>query len=258
LGFDAVSVGDSIVYPRRSDVKYPYTATGDRSFIEGQPFIDPIVAGAAVLTATTTLSFQSSMLKLGVRHPVVVAKQVASLAALAPGRVRLGVGSSPWPEDFTIMGLTPQRRGSRLAEAIEVVQRLLQGGYQSYSGEFYELPEARMDPTPPIPVPILIGGHGSANLRRAATLGDGWIAAGADQSRLGDMIAELHSHRRDAGRAEEAFAVHAPLHGDAGAIDHLLALGVTNIVVRPGLPGQPSTDLDAARTALAAVASALS
>lgn len=256
LGFEAVSVGDSIFYPRRSDSRYPYTSDGDRSFIEGRPFVDPIVAGAAVLTATSTLVFQTSVLKLGVRHPVLVAKQVSSLAAMAPGRVRLGVGSSPWPEDFSVLGLPPEGRGRRLEEAVGVLRALLQGGYQSYVGEVYQFPELRMDPAPSVPVPILVGGHGPASLRRAAALGDGWIAARTEPGRLPELLAAIGDHRKRLGR-DEPFSIHAPMHGSLDELDELLDLGVTHVTVRPHGPNDEVADTHAALSALRRVAEEL-
>lgn len=258
LGFDAVSVGDSIFYPRHSDARYPYTETGDRSFIEGQPFVDPIVAGTAVLTATTTLSFQPSVLKLGVRHPVLVAKQASSLAALAPGRFRLGVGTSPWPEDYSVLGVDEVRRGSRFEESIRVVRQLLRGGYQAFHGDYYSFPDMRLDPSPPIPVPIIVGGHGPANLRRAATLGDGWVAASGDPDRVAEMIGQIRSHRDAAGIGDEPFSIHAPLRQDPDSLGELVGLGVSNVVVRPDLVGGDMSDLDSARAAMRDTAAALS
>lgn len=257
LGFDAVSIGDSLFYPRHSDTLYPYTDTGDRSFIEGRPFLDPFVAGAAIVTATTSLKFQPSVLKLGVRHPVLVAKQAASLDALAPGRLRLGVGSSPWPEDYSVMGVDHERRGARFEESIVVVRRLLQSGYQSHDGAFYEFPDMRIDPAPSRPIPLIIGGHGPATLRRAATLGSGWIAASGDRSRVAEMIDQIAVHRREAGLADEAFSIHAPLREDPDSVGELISIGVTNVVVRPDLAGGDMTDLTGARSCLRATAAAL-
>lgn len=257
LGFEAVSVGDSIFYPRRSDSRYPYTDDGDRSFIEGRPFLDPIVAGAAVLTGTSTLVFQTSVLKLGVRHPLLVAKQVASLAALAPGRVRLGVGTSPWPEDFSVLGVPFEGRGRRLDEAIGVLRAVLQGGYQSFEGAVYDVPELRIDPAPPKPVPVLVGGHGPASLRRAAALADGWIAARTEPGRLPELIDAVQEHRGRCGRGDEPFSIHAPIHGSPDQLDTLLEAGVSHVTVRAQVAGAPPADLADARTSLRRLADAL-
>lgn len=256
LGFDAVSVGDSLFYPRVSSARYPYTATGDRSFIEGRPFVDPLVAGSAVLTATTRLSFQTAVLKLGPRHPVLVAKQVASLAALAPGRLRLGVGSSPWPEDLTVLEVPLDRRGQRFEEAIQVLRTLLEEGYHSFSGEVYDIPELRIDPPPPVAVPILVGGHGPANLRRAALLGDGWIAARTDLEALQAMIGSIQDHRRQHGREGAPFTIHAPMH-DGVTLGQLAEAGVTDVTVRPRPSDAPAHDLGDAKRLLHQVAASL-
>lgn len=254
-GFDGVSTGDSLFHPRESTARYPYTETGDRSFIEGKPFVDPIVAGAAVLTATTRLAFQTAVLKLGPRHPVLVAKQVATLAALAPGRIRLGVGSSPWPEDLTVLGLPAEGRGRRFEESIQVVRALLREGYQSFAGAVYDVPELRIDPQPPSPVPILVGGHGTANLRRAARLGDGWIAAATGAAALREMISAIRDERERSDRTAP-FSIHAPLHAGGATIPELAAMGVTDVTVRPALE-EAAGDLEVAKQLVCTAAQTL-
>ena len=86
---------------------------------------------------TTTLRFTPFVLKLPVRPPVLVAKEAASVAYLSGNRLGLGIGLSPWPEDFLAMGVPWERRGKRMDECIDIVRGLTTGEFFSYDGEFY-------------------------------------------------------------------------------------------------------------------------
>lgn len=245
LGFDAVSLGDSILYPRESDARYPYSGTGDRSFLEGAPFLDPFVALSAIAAVTERIRLQTSVLKVPVRHPVLVAKAAGSLDALSGGRFVLGVGLSPWPEDFAALGVPHEARGRRLDEAIAIIRGLLHGGYHRHDGEFYELPEMRMDPAPETTVPLIVGGHSARALRRAAVLGDGWIGASPELDELERIIAELHREREGAGLPWEGFSVQAGTRPARTRADvaRLIDLGVTDVAHRPSAVAGADTEL---------------
>lgn len=235
LGFDGVSLGDSIIYPKTSDTIYPYSTTGDRTFLEGKPFLDPLIAFASIAAVTERIRLQTSVLKLSVRHPVLVAKQAASVAVLSGDRLALGVGMSPWPEDFATLDVPLERRGRRFEEAISVVRDLLRGGYVAHDGSVYRFPAIRMDPVPAVKVPLLVGGHGPRNLARAAALADGWIGASPDLEALETMIATLQHERATAGLAWDGFECHAGTQQDrtAAHVRRLANLGVTAVAFRP-------------------------
>ena len=103
-GYHAMTIADSIAYPFESDSKYPYTPDGNREFLDGKAFIEAFVLAGALGAVTTTLRFNFFVLKLPIRPPALVAKQAGSLAALIGNRLGLGVGTSPWPEDYELHG----------------------------------------------------------------------------------------------------------------------------------------------------------
>ena len=144
---------------------------------------------AALGAVTTTLRFNFFVLKLPIRPPALVAKQAGSLAALIGNRVGLGVGTSPWPEDYELMGVPFAKRGKRIDECIEIIRGLTTGDYFEFHGEFYDIPKTKMTPAPTQPIPILIGGHADAALRRAARA-DGWMHGGGDPEELDRLIAQ--------------------------------------------------------------------
>ncbi|SEG68974.1 probable F420-dependent oxidoreductase, Rv2161c family [Thermomonospora echinospora] len=232
-GYSSIAVADSLVYPRESDAGYPYTADGDREFLEDKSFVETFTLIAAMGAVTSTIRFTPFVLKLAVRPPVLVAKQAGSLAFLTGNRLGLGVGLSPWPEDFAVMGVPWARRGRRMDEAIAVIRGLTGGGYFEYHGEFYDLPPVKMSPAPTEPIPILVGGHSEAALRRAARLGDGWMHGGGDPGELDTLLARLAALRAEEGTADRPFEIHA-ISPEAYTVDGVKRLadkGVTDLIV---------------------------
>jgi probable F420-dependent oxidoreductase len=252
-GYTGMAVPDSLAYPRESDSTYPYVPGGDRSFLEDKAFPETFMLIAAMGAVTATLRFTPFVLKLPIRPPVLVAKQVATAAALTGDRLSLGVGISPWPEDYAVMGVPWERRGARMDEAIDVVRGLTAGGYFEFHGEFYDLPAVKMAPVPARPVPILIGGHSDAALRRAARRGDGWMHAGSGD--LDELLDRLAAIRRAEGTAGRAFEVHA-ISLDAYRADGVRRLedrGVTDVIVGFRVPYVTGPDTEPLETKIASL-----
>ena len=232
-GFHAMTLPDSVAYPEVSDSKYPYTPDGDRGFLEDKPFIDPFCLASALGAVTTRLRFHTFVVKLPIRHPVLVAKQVASVAALTRDRFTFGVGLSPWPEDYRLAGVPWEGRGRRMDEMLAILRGLLGGGFFRFDGEHFRIESVKMCPVPARPVPLLIGGHSEAALARAARLGDGWMHGGGDAAELVRLIARLQELRREHGRGDAPFEIHV-LSRDAYSKDgvrRLEELGVTDAIV---------------------------
>jgi alkanesulfonate monooxygenase SsuD/methylene tetrahydromethanopterin reductase-like flavin-dependent oxidoreductase (luciferase family) len=249
-GYHAMTIPDSIAYPFESDSKYPYTPDGNREFLDGKSFIESFVLTAALCAVTTKLHFNHFVLKLPIRPPALVAKQAGSLAALFDNRLGLGVGTSPWPEDYELMNVPFARRGKRMDECIDIIRGLTSGEYFEYHGEFYDIPKTKMAPAPSKPVPILIGGHADAALRRAAR-NDGWMHGGGDAEELDALIAKLNRFRDEAGTADaEDYQIHV-ISIDAYTADGIKRLedkGVTDVIVGfriPYIMGQDTEPLDA-------------
>ena len=233
-GYDSMIVPDSICYPQVSDAKYPYTPDGDRSFIEGKPFIEPFVLMGGLGAVTTNLRFVTSVIKLTIRDPVLVAKQATSVAVLTGGRLALGVGTSPWPEDYAITGVPWAGRGKRTDEMMQIISGLMSGEYFGFDGEFFHIPEIKLCPVPERPVPLLVGGHAEPALRRAAQRSDGWVhGGGGDGADLGSLIGRLRELRADSDRVDEPFEIHV-ISLDAYDLDGIRRLedmGVTDVIV---------------------------
>ena len=232
-GYTSMTVADSLIYPEHSNSKYPYTDTGDREFLDGKEFIETMILCAHLFAHTTTLRLTPFVLKLPVRPPVLVAKQASSLAHLSGGRLGLGVGLSPWPEDFVALGVPWEKRGKRMDECMDILKGLTTGEFFSYSGEFYEVESLKQCPPAPSPIPLLVGGHVDAALRRAVRKGDGWMHAGGDGEELDRLLVRLKEIREEEGDTRDDFEVHV-ISYDAYTVDGIKRLedkGVTDCIV---------------------------
>jgi probable F420-dependent oxidoreductase len=246
-GYHAMTIPDSVAYPFESESKYPYSPDGSREFLDDKAFIEAFVMAGALCAVTTTLRFNFFVLKLPIRPPALVAKQAGSLAALFDNRLGLGVGTSPWPEDYELMGVPFAKRGKRMDECIEIIRGLTSGDYFEFHGEFYDIPKTKMTPAPNKPIPILVGGHADAALKRAAHC-DGWMHGGGDADELDRLIKRLKQIREEEGRAGP-FEIHV-ISVDAFTIDGIKRLedrGVTDVIVgfrMPYITGQDTEPLD--------------
>ena len=232
-GYDSMVIPDSICYPEQSVSVYPFNPDGTREFLEDKPFLEPFSLIPALGAVTERLRFITFVLKLPVRHPVLVAKQMTSTAVLTGNRLVLGVGTSPWREDYDVLGVPWARRGKRMDESLAVLRGLSAGGYFEFHGELYDVPPVKIAPVPSRPVPILIGGHGEAALRRAARSGDGWLHGGGKPEDLPGLLARLAELRDQEGTAGRPFEVHV-ISMDAYTADGIRRLedqGVTDVIV---------------------------
>jgi probable F420-dependent oxidoreductase len=251
-GYDSMIVPDSICYPKHSDSVYPFNPDGSREFLEDKPFLEPFSLIPALGAVTSRLRFTTFVLKLPVRDPVLTAKQATSTAVLTGGRLVLGVGVSPWREDYEILGVDWAGRGRRMDEAIAIVRGLAAGGYFEYHGTVFDLPPVKIAPVPAEPIPILIGGHSDAALRRAARAGDGWMHGGGDPADLPGLLEKLARFRREEGTESHPFEIHV-ISADAYTPDGVRRLedqGITDLIVGFRWPYTTGPDTESLETKL--------
>ena len=232
-GYHSMVIPDSICYPRDASSTYPYNPDGTREFLEDKPFLEPFSLIPALGAVTSRIRFTTFVVKVPIRNPVLLAKQATSTAVLTGGRLVLGVGTSPWREDYDIIGADWAGRGQRLDDSIVILRGLAAGGYFEYQGKTFTLPPVKIAPVPTEPIPVLIGGHADAALRRAARLGDGWMHGGGDLADLPRLLARLAELRREFGTEGRPFEVHV-ISMDAYTVDGVRRLeeqGVTDVIV---------------------------
>ena len=140
---------------------------------------------------------------------ITVAKLVATAAVISHDRVHFGVGSGWCKEEFDATGQDFDTRGKRLDDMIPALRALWAGGWVEYHGPHYDVASMQINPSPGAPVPILVGGHSAAALRRAARLGDGWIGAGPySVEETLQYVERLDGERLAAGRRDLPFAIY--------------------------------------------------
>ncbi|MGH9115531.1 MAG: LLM class flavin-dependent oxidoreductase, partial [Acidimicrobiales bacterium] len=155
-GFDAVWVGDHLVSPA--------------------PVLDSLCVLSAVASVTSRVEVGVSVLQLGLRHLVWTAKQLATIDAIAPGRLRLGVGvGGEFPDEFVAAGVARETRGRRLDEMLEVLPALLRGEAVDRRGEHVSVSLPGLKPAVSTMPPVSVGGRSDAALVRAARYGDQWV-----------------------------------------------------------------------------------
>jgi alkanesulfonate monooxygenase SsuD/methylene tetrahydromethanopterin reductase-like flavin-dependent oxidoreductase (luciferase family) len=173
VGLDHVCIGDHV------------------SFHGGQGF-DGLLQAAALASLTSSLVVETAVYLLVLRHPVPVARQIATLAQLAPGRFVFGVGlGGEDRHELEVCGVDPATRGRRLDESLRIVSALLAGETVDFTGRCFQVEGATIRPSPPEPVPIVIGGRSDAALRRTARHGDGWLGLFVSADRYADAVATV-------------------------------------------------------------------
>src|ERR1700761_3370953 len=196
------------------------------SFHDGTGF-DGLIAATAALSASDRLPVLVGVYMLGLRHPLLAARQLASVSQLAPGRLILGAGvGGEDRSEIANSGVDPATRGRRMDECLEVLRALASGPPVDHQGEFFDLKGASIRPVPDPPVPIVIGGGGAAAIRRTVRYGDGWLAIFCSARRFAQTREQIIAAAEAAGRpAPGWYGIHVwcGLDADATRAKELLA-----------------------------------
>lgn len=233
-GFEALSFPDHVVHPERLDTPYPYTEDGERRWAAFTPWVDPWVAIGACAGVTSRLRFTNNVFVLAMRNPFLAAKAIATAAVLSRGRVTLTLGVGWSNVEYELMGQDFRTRGKRTDEMIEVLRKLWSGEMVSHQGRHYAFEALEMNPVPPEPIPIWVGGISDPALRRAAR-NDGWLSDLQSKAEIETCIAKLRGYRAELGREQEPFSVMASA-SDAFDLDgyrRLADAGVSHVLTLP-------------------------
>ncbi|MCS7251799.1 MAG: LLM class F420-dependent oxidoreductase [Anaerolineae bacterium] len=188
LGFDSIWTTDHILVPEAYEEPY------------GRIF-ETWTTLAYVAALTRRVRLGTSILILGLRNPVLVAKQAATLDQLSNGRLILGIGAGWLASEFENLGMSFRRRIRFLEEGILLMRTLWTTPRPRFEGRFFRIRDAVFEP-PPVQSggpPIWIGGNTEAAVQRAARLGDGWHPVGLDPETLRARVAQLRE--QSAGRS---------------------------------------------------------
>jgi alkanesulfonate monooxygenase SsuD/methylene tetrahydromethanopterin reductase-like flavin-dependent oxidoreductase (luciferase family) len=173
---------------------------------------DGLVTAASLLAAQAALPVYVALYLLPLRHPVPVARQLATIAQLAPGRLTLGVGiGGEDRHEIEICGVDPKTRGVRMDESLRTLRSLAAGTPVTFEGEHFAFEDALIVPAPVPPTPLVVGGRSDAAITRAARLGDGWLGIWVSPRRYGQARDRIASEGarvdRDVSRFEHALNV---------------------------------------------------
>lgn len=164
---------------------------------------DGLLRAAMCLGASERVRVVIGVYLLPLRHPLTVARQLADIAEVAPGRLTFGVGiGGEDPLEVKNSGVDPRTRGRRMDECLDALRRLMTGERVDFDGEFVQLEQASIAPAPTEPIPVLVGGRSDAGIRRAAERGDGWLGIWVSPRRYREVVETMDSIASAAGRGE--------------------------------------------------------
>ena len=174
-----------------------YACCSDHVSFYGVGF-DGLVQATALAMLHPTLPVHIGVYLLPLRDPVLVARQLADIGQLAPGRLVLGVGvGGEDRHEIEVCGVDPATRGARMDECLTVLRQLLTGSPVTFHGKFFDIDEAVI--APPAAIPILVGGRSDAAVQRAR-LGDGWLGIWNSPRRFAAAVALAAQEAAAAGR----------------------------------------------------------
>jgi probable F420-dependent oxidoreductase len=237
-GFASLWLSDHIVQPETITSHYPFSDDGRATWPTDDPWYDAIVSMGMIAAVTEQVEIGVAVLVLPLRHPVELAKQVATIDALSGGRTVLGVGVGWQAEEFAALGVPFGDRGRRTDEWLALLRDCWTGRPAATSGGLYELPaDVLCYPTPQRRPPLLVGGMSPVAFRRSATA-DGWLAlqpaASLDLEPLAAGVAAVWAAADDPARLR--FVLRITL--SAGRSDEVAAnladlaeIGFTDVIV---------------------------
>jgi probable F420-dependent oxidoreductase len=233
LGFESVWVPEHLVVPLDADGS-PHEGSDHPPIPSDVPIFDALNVLSNMAARTTRLRLGTHVYNIGLRHPFVTARAAATLDWLSDGRLSFGIGSSWLRSEWDAVGLDFDTRGARVDEAIDVCRRLWTEDVVEHHGRFFDFGPTAFEPKPvQQPLDLQIGGDGAAALRRAATVGTGWMPMNHSLEELPASVARLAELADAAGRTTPIEVTVAGEVEGPGDVERYEAAGVTRLHVRP-------------------------
>jgi probable F420-dependent oxidoreductase len=230
VGFESIWTVEHTIIPAGYASAYPYDRSGKMpGGRDDFPLPDPLIWMAFVAAATTRIKLATGILILPQHNPVLAAKQIATLDHLSRGRVLLGIGIGWLREEFAALGVPFEGRAARTEEYMAALRELWSADKPTFEGRFVAFKEAYCRPQPVNKsVPIIVGGHSEAAVRRAGRLGDGFFPYSSEQDQL---IAIARKAAQEAGRDPDKLEITTSLPSDLAELEVLRRLGVSRVLV---------------------------
>jgi probable F420-dependent oxidoreductase len=234
-GVESMWTVEHVVIPQDYKSPYPYSASGKIPGGEDVAIPDPILPLAFAAAVTKKIKLGTGVLILPQRHPLYVAKEMATLDVLSNGRAILGIGSGWLEEEFTSLGLDFHTRGARTDEAIKSLRALWSEGASTFHGKHFNFGPVKCFPKPiqKNGVPIHVGGHSPAAAKRAARYGDGFFPALAEIPKLKELFALMKSEAEKVGRDPKKIELSCMGRARVDELKALEDIGVSRVVIAP-------------------------
>jgi probable F420-dependent oxidoreductase len=206
LGFDSLWLYEHVMFPAR-----PAESYGKLPFTPETKFLEPITTLGYLAAETRRIRLGTGILLLALRHPLHVAKEMATLDVLSKGRAILGVGLGWLTEEFEALGIPFRERSGRVRESVEVLRKIWKDGRLAYRGRYYSFEEITSYPQPVQPggPPIWFGGTVDRALRRSAELGDGWLGRSGRPDNVERWVRTVRQRASELGKDQFTAAVTA-------------------------------------------------
>ena len=234
LGYESVWIPEHLVLPVAMEGS-PYSGQEHPPIPANLPVFDPLVQLAFLAARTTRVRLGTQVFNIGLRHPFVTARAVATLDAVSGGRVELGIGASWLEAEWQAAGLDFHTRGRRVDEAIDVCRRLWSESVIEHHGRFFDFPPVMFEPKPVQPggPPLIVGGDSEAAMRRAVRVGAGWMPMNHTLDQLPAAMSRLEDLCAEAGRDAPVAVTIGADGNDQEQMERCAALGVDRVIVRP-------------------------
>lgn len=242
LGFESLWVPEHVVVPLDASGS-PHQGSEHPPIPSDIPIYDALGVLCYLAARTSQIRLGTHVFNIGLRHPFLTARAATTVDALSGGRFNLGIGSSWLRSEWDALGLDFDTRGARVDEAIDVCRRLWTEPVVEHHGRFFDFGPTAFEPKPvQQPLAIHVGGDGAAALRRAATIGVGWVPMNHSLEQLPASIARLTELAVKAGRTDP---IEVTLPGRIETPDDLeryAAAGVTRVLVMPWTTSREALD----------------
>jgi probable F420-dependent oxidoreductase len=238
LGFDSVWVPEHLVVPLAATGS-PHEGADHPPIPSNIPMYDALGMLCYLAARTERIRLGTHVYNIGLRHPFITARAAATVDMLSQGRLDLGIGASWLRSEWDAVGLDFDTRGTRVDEAIDVCRRLWTDDVIEHHGTFFDFGPTAFEPKPvQRPLGLHIGGDGPAALRRAATIGAGWMPMNHDLDEVPASLVTLAERAERAGRTPslDDAPLEVTLTGDvetAADVERYADAGITRLIVRP-------------------------
>jgi probable F420-dependent oxidoreductase len=233
LGFESLWIPEHLVIPLATTGS-PHEGAEHPPVPSNVPIYDVFATLGYLAARTSRIKLGTNVYNIGLRHPFVTARGAATVDVLSGGRLLLGIGASWLRAEWEAVGLDFDTRGPRVDEAIDVCRRLWTDEVVEHHSTHFDFGPTAFEPKPlQQPLPLHIGGDGRAALRRAATVGAGWMPM---NHAVDELPASLRRLRELADAAGRTTPVEVTLNLPVESVDDLRRYadaGIARVVVHP-------------------------